>query len=43
MLKAIKLDEAFIKITQGGGKNSPGPLNDRIQFVKQRLGQDQWI
>jgi hypothetical protein len=42
ILEGIKLDEAFIKITQGGGKNSPGPLKDRIEFVEQRLGREQW-
>lgn len=36
-LKAIKLDPTFIQITTGGGKNSPGPLNDRIGFVENRL------
>jgi hypothetical protein len=36
-LKAIKLDPEFIRITTGGGKNSPGPLNDRITFVEERL------
>jgi hypothetical protein len=33
----IKLDPAFIDITTGGGKNSPGPLNQRIGFVEERL------
>ena len=36
-LRAIKLDPAFIAITTGGGKNSPGPLNQRIGFVEERL------
>jgi hypothetical protein len=36
-LRAIKLDPKFIEITTGGGKNSPGPLNDRISFVEERL------
>jgi hypothetical protein len=36
-LRAIKLDPEFIGITTGGGKNSPGPLNDRITFVEKRL------
>ncbi len=36
-LLAIKLDADFVRMTQGGGKNSPGPLNDRIGFVEQRL------
>lgn len=39
-LKAIKLDDAFIKLTTGGGKNSPGPLADRINFVANRLALD---
>ena len=33
----IKLDPKFIEMTTGGGKNSPGPLNDRINFVGDRL------
>ena len=36
-LRAIKLDPAFIAITMGDGKNSPGPLNQRIGFVEERL------
>lgn len=36
-LRAIKLDPEFIRITTGGGKNSPGPLRERIDFVKDRL------
>lgn len=36
-LEQIKLDPDFIKITTGGGKNSPGPLNNRINFVSDRL------
>lgn len=36
-LIAIKLDPVFIEMTTGGGKNSPGPLNDRIGFVERRL------
>lgn len=39
VLNAIKLNEDFIKITTGGGKNSPGPLNERIQFVGERVGE----
>ncbi len=39
VLTNIKLDEEFIRITTGGGKNSPGPLNDRIQFVSRRLDE----
>src|SRR5689334_8543792 len=29
--------ETTVRLTTGGGKNSPGPLNDRIQFVERRL------
>jgi hypothetical protein len=39
-LTSIKLDPAFIKITTGGGKNSPGPLNERIKFVADRLAHE---
>lgn len=37
VLRGIKLDPEFIEITTGGGKNSPGPLNQRINFVAERL------
>ncbi|WP_316185515.1 MULTISPECIES: DUF262 domain-containing protein [unclassified Bradyrhizobium] len=37
VLREIKLDARFISITTGGGKNSPGPLNERIGFVERRL------
>ncbi len=33
LLRAIKLDPEFIKITTGGGRNSSGPLRERIDFV----------
>lgn len=33
----IKLSQEFVAITRGGGKNSPGPLRDRIRFVEDRL------
>jgi len=33
----IKLNAQFITLTTGGGKNSPGPLNDRIKFVEDAL------
>lgn len=36
-LQSIKLDPDFIRITTGGGKNSPGPLRERIAFVTDRL------
>jgi hypothetical protein len=35
--EAIKFDNQFIRITTGGGKNSPGPLNERIGFVETRI------
>lgn len=37
VLREIKLDPGFIEITTGGGKNSPGPMNQRIGFVEKRL------
>jgi hypothetical protein len=37
VLTEIKLNPDFVRMTQGGGKNSPGPLNDRIGFVEERL------
>lgn len=37
VLRDIKLDPEFIKLTTGGGKNSPGPLTDRISFVHDRI------
>jgi hypothetical protein len=36
-LKGIKLAKEFIQLTTGGGKNSPGPLKDRIEFVEKKL------
>jgi hypothetical protein len=36
-LERVKLDPEFIRITTGGGKNSPGPLNNRINFVAGKL------
>lgn len=33
----IKCDKDFYKITTGGGKNSTGPLNQRISFVSTRV------
>lgn len=39
ILLQIKFDQDFIRITTGGGKNSPGPLNDRIGFVQRRIEQ----
>lgn len=37
VLREIKLDQKFQDLTTGGGKNSPGPLKDRINFVGSRL------
>jgi hypothetical protein len=37
VFKEIKLDQEFIGHTTGGGKNSPGPLNDRIKFVTEKV------
>lgn len=36
-LEEIKSDEDFVAVTTGGGKNSPGPLNRRIQIVIDKL------
>lgn len=36
-LKKIKLDDDFTRITSGGGKNSPGLLKVRIEFVESWL------
>ncbi len=40
ILRQIKFEPDFIRITTGGGKNSPGPLNDRIGFVQRRIEQN---
>lgn len=37
VLKNIKLNEEFIRITTGGGRNSPGLLKQRIKFVDDRV------
>ena len=37
MFMEIKLDPVFIRMTTGGGKNSPGPLKERIRFVEERV------
>jgi hypothetical protein len=37
ILRDIKLDQDFIRLTSGGGKNSPGQLKDRITFVETRV------
>lgn len=36
-LESIKLDPDFINITTGGGKNSRGPLAERINFVNTKI------
>lgn len=41
-LWAIKRDEGFRDITTGGGKNFLNPLNQRIEFVAERIGAIQW-
>jgi hypothetical protein len=33
-LRAVKLDEHFVRETTGGGKNSPGPLAERIRYIE---------
>ncbi len=37
LLKSTKIDPEFIKITTGGGRNSKGPLRDRIKFVEDKI------
>lgn len=36
-LTAIKGEDAFIKLTTGGGKNSRNQLNDRIEYVENKF------
>jgi|TARA_A100001518_G_C1223668_1_gene69670 hypothetical protein len=36
-LEEVKGDPDFIEVTTGGGKNSPGPLNRRIQIIINKL------
>lgn len=36
-LTTVKLDDEFFALTAGGGKNSPGLLNERIGYVERRL------
>lgn len=38
-INSIKMDDDFIRLTTGGGKNSPGPLNDRVTFVESRISK----
>jgi Protein of unknown function DUF262 len=35
--QSIKFDSDFVRLTTGGGKNSRGPLRDRIEFVRSRV------
>nr|WP_290228364.1 DUF262 domain-containing protein [Trichocoleus desertorum] len=37
IFESIKYDTEFIRLTTGGGKNSRGPLRDRIEFVSIRV------
>lgn len=37
IFKSIKFNDEFIRLTTGGGKNSRGPLRDRIEFVRTRV------
>ena len=37
VLRGVKLDPDFIRLTTGGGKNSPGQLDQRISFVQTRV------
>ncbi|MFO1062513.1 MAG: DUF262 domain-containing protein [Pirellulales bacterium] len=37
-INAIKNDDDFIKLTTGGGKNTKGSLDKRVQFVSGRVG-----
>lgn len=36
-IRSIKLDQAFIELTTGGGKNSRGQMKARVQFVEEKL------
>ena len=38
--RSIKMADDFVTLTTGGGKNSPGPLNDRVKFVEQKLAAE---
>lgn len=37
-IHAIKSDDEFIRLTTGGGKNTRGSLDKRVQFVSGRIG-----
>jgi uncharacterized protein DUF262 len=39
VLLSIKKDPTFRKITTGGGKNYPKPLQERIEFVEKKVGK----
>lgn len=39
LLKEIKSDIDYIKLTSGGGKNSSGPFKDRVNFVSFKVGR----
>lgn len=38
-LEEVKNNQEFIRVTTGGGKNSPGPLNNRINIVVEKLAE----
>jgi len=38
----IKREDGFREITTGGGKNFLNPLNQRINYVANRIGETQW-
>jgi hypothetical protein len=40
ILEGIKRDPEFISITSGGGRNSKGALDRRVEFVEQRLAAE---
>lgn len=39
LFKTIKLDEDFINLTTGGGKNTPNALNARISYVENKIAE----
>lgn len=39
VLREVKSDQRFISATTGGGKNSPGPLRERIAIVEEKLNE----
>ncbi|WP_198390804.1 DUF262 domain-containing protein [Burkholderia ubonensis] len=39
IFRGIKLDRDFVNLTTGGGKNSPGPLGQRIGFVEAKVAE----